>query len=98
MKATAVRQMLGVQDKEIILHGFLIDSHSVDIWFENGRVVRRVFTGARIGRKEVEIDRIEQEDFQLDILTVNLRDASRKLTNAQMVDLARTFGRPIPLT
>jgi hypothetical protein len=99
MKATEVQQMLGVLDGEIILQGGLCTRKVVHIWFSGGKVVRQVSwpNGSNRPRKPQVIDRIEQEDFQLDILTVNLTKASRTNTNAKLVDLARAFGRPIPL-
>ena len=92
MKAAEVQQMLGVLDKEIILSGLLIDFTAIDIWFEDGKVVcRRIKRGADPGIDPVE--RIAHEDFQLDLLVVNLKCAYRKLTNPKLVDLTRTFGR-----
>lgn len=39
--ATDVQVMLGVDDLEIIAHGYTFDRDTVDIYFENGELVRR---------------------------------------------------------
>lgn len=39
LSAKELQEMLGVEDLEVVAHGYNFDRHTVDIWFEDGTIV-----------------------------------------------------------
>ncbi len=100
LPAKEVQDMLGVEDLEIVAHGYTPSMNhegpwTVDIWFEKGQLVRYEFKGEH-GRPGFK-DRAQRSDhFDPDFLRCNIkrwyRGKPERGFNQKLATLLATFG------
>ncbi len=95
LSAITVQNMLNVGDNVIIAHGYDHDRNTIDIFFENGELVREKtpYKGSSW------IDR--SEEFHSTWITYIkrwYRGTAEKGINPTLVDLFETFGDSLPIT
>ena len=96
LTATDVQTMLGVEDGEILAHGYTFDRETVDIYFQDGQLIRT--TESRGGDWHYEKSpNFRPEFFHGGIKRWYEGTAERGL-NAKLLTLFETFGAPLSTT
>ena len=92
LAAKFLQDHLYVDDMVVIAHGYTFDRHTVDVWFEDKKLVRI---------EEVSRDKWEHTEFDyLDgeaIFHNNIKRWYKDKTNNDLIELFESFGRPLPL-
>lgn len=90
MKAADVQAMIGVEDHEVVAHGYTLDRETLDVWFAHGELVRRVSCDRFV-------DLCSSEKFDPEFFFMNVKRWYRDRTNRRLAGLFEAFGRPLPL-
>lgn len=89
--AVTVQHMLGLEDKDTVAHGYTFERKTIDIWFENGKLVREDYNID--GRDErIYVDRMESERFDPRFFTDKVKRFYRAATNEELVEWWETFN------
>jgi hypothetical protein len=101
LSAKEVQNMLNVPDLETVAYGYTLDRRTVNIWFEDGKLVRHSSweSGAKhtyenYGNYD---ETIRTEEFDPNYFKVNMKRFYEDRTNSALVILFATFGSPLPL-
>lgn len=97
LPASLVQEWLGVEDGEIIAHGYTFDRNTVDIWFENGKLIRREYM-PREQWTDKEIKKQESEEFEPQFFFNQIKRWYQEQTNSILIALFRAFGQHGGLT
>lgn len=92
MIAQSIQIMLNVSDYETIAHGYDMERLTLDIWFQDGQVIKQY-------KRLDDIVKTEKfEYFDWSELNMNVKRWYRDRTNTKLVELINTFGGNIALT
>lgn len=89
--AQQIQEMIDVEDNQIVAYGYTFERESVEIYFENGQLVR-----SEDGDKKY-CDQFNPEFFTLNIKRWYL-GTEEKGFNRKLLNLLETFGCPINTT
>lgn len=95
LKAIEVQKLLGVEDLEIIAYGYTFERNSVEIWFENGQLVRREWNHGLDDKKSSEFF---QPLYLKDGIKRWYKGTAEGGLNKRLVDFFETFGCPLVTT
>jgi len=89
LTALEVQQMLGVADYENIAHGYTYNRDTLDIYFQDGKIVRQVS----------DVDGILLYEniscvFEIDFFTTDVKRWYKNRTNSKLIQLFETFNGP----
>lgn len=99
LSAKIVQEMLGVADDVIIAHGYTFDRMTVDVYFQNGNLVR---DERNFGDDSVNC--LESTDFEPSYFMNQIKrwylgnQEPDKGLNSKLQGLFETFGNPLPTT
>lgn len=95
LSATTVQKMIEAADFDTIAHGYTFDRNTLDIYFEDGNLIRRETNG-----EKVEISKSSEfnEDFFFNNVKRWYAGTKTKGLNPKLKELFETFGKPLPVT
>ena len=97
LTAIEVQKMIEAEDGDNILYGYTFDRHSVSIYFEDGKLVRR-----EVDYNDNTVELLKSESFDPEYFRFGIkrfyRLSSSGDANVKLVELFKSFGNPLPLT
>ena len=95
LSAIEVQKLLNVADNVVIAHGYDHDRNTIDIFFENGELVR---VKTPYG-KSAWVDRAEEfHSTWITYIKRWYRGTEKRGINPTLVNLFETFGSSLPIT
>lgn len=104
LKAAQVQEMIDAEDGEVVAHGYTLDRDTLDIYFEDGRLVRSAYRRDETPHRTTS-EEFESEFFFKDVKRWYAGDVERWRAgepgaglNQALADLFETFGRSLSVT
>jgi lipopolysaccharide biosynthesis glycosyltransferase len=91
LSAKQVQEMIGVEDLDIIAHGYTLERNTLDIWFENGTIVRH-----ESNHRKNMVNEVGEDFFNIDFFFSDVKRWYAEKFNPKLLTLIRTFSQYEP--